>query len=92
MSVSINKLVDLGKLYMQFLFFCIQSQIIQINLNRILYNDVQISVLCNWDECCLSYYNYGMSAVKNHDGSSVDDTNCIETTSSLWFTSTKIKY
>jgi hypothetical protein len=30
-----------------------------------------------------------MSAVKKHDGSSVDDTNCIETTSSLWFTSTK---
>jgi hypothetical protein len=66
-SVSIKKLVDLGKFYMHF-FLCIWSQIIQINLNWILYNDVQISMLHNWDECCLSY-NYGMSAVKKYDGS-----------------------
>lgn len=51
-----------------------------------------ISLLRNWDEYCRSYYNYGMSAVKNLVGCSVDDPNCIEITSSLWFTSTKIKY
>lgn len=95
MSVSINRVVKLGKLYIQFLFLCVCVsrakfyKFIWIGLYIMMF---QISLLHNWDEYCLSYYNYGMSAVKNFVGRSVDDTNCIEITSSLWFTSTKIKY